>query len=251
MATLSPAARISLAALFVASAGGGAWLCGEVGALRNEIRALQAEVAILKSAPAAPAPRAESVVVRSGTVSDELLALRGQVASLRREWEERKAGSPSPGAGRGSENVPLPPHVPRGFVESAGLPAAVLEGFRQQLGDLPLAGAHVKQSEGRFFFATEAKLADGRHIELALDGDGNVVRRALEFPVDELAPAVQQAVRSGFLDATDPVRVIELFEDGRTLYRATLKNPDRAIIRDFSADGRLLRLQEFRPQEQP
>lgn len=155
------------------------------------------------------------------------------------------------GATAAAANSSLPPQLRRGWLEAGGLPSGVLGAFRSQLGDAPFEGAHVKQSEGRFFYSTEAKLTDGRHLEQALDDAGQVVRRSLEQPFEALTPALQRALQTALGESPDPRRIHEVFEDGRTIFRLTSKNPDQAAIHVFSPDGQLLRSELIRREDLP
>jgi hypothetical protein len=225
------------------------WLQQQNRSLRSGLHELREALAQLPAAAATTEPTAD-LPAAAPSPTEELIALRGEVAALRRELVERRPPA-VPGAPTISEKAPLPSYVRHGWVDVDGLPAAVLDTFRQQLGEAPLKGAHVKQSEGRFFYSSEAKLADGRHMELAMDSDGKVVRRSLEMPLESLEPPVQQAVLAALGNSTDPNRINEVFDDGRTVYRVTAKNPDQAIIHVFTPEGQLLRSEVIRREDKP
>ncbi len=238
-----------LACLLMVVAGG--WLLREQRALRREIVALRETVAALSATTAASGESRPTAPANDRAWANELLALRGEVAALRRERNAVSTPDRSAVAAPPAATAPLPPQLRRGWLEAEGLPPAVLGAFRAQLGDVPLEGAHVKQSEGRFFYSTEAMLADGRHLELALDDEGEVVRRSLEQPLDALSPALQQAVQTALGDTSDPRRIHEVFEDGRTVFRLTAKNPEQAAIHVFTPDGQLLRSELIRREDKP
>lgn len=236
------------ASLLMVVAGG--WLLREQRALRREIAALRETVAALSATTAASGESRPTAPANDPAWAAELLALRGEVATLRRE--RSSAGTPNRSADAApAATAPLPPQLRRGWLEAEGLPPAVLGAFRAQLGGAPLEGAHVKQSERRFFYSIEAKLTDGRHLELALDDEGQVVRRSLEQPLEALSPALQQAVQTALGDTPDPRRIHEVFEDGRTIFRLTAKNPEQAAIHVFNPDGQLLRSELIRREDRP
>lgn len=246
--SVQPVSRLAAIIAGLVVFGWGFWQQRQHELLRREV----AELRTMLLAPAklpAPSESAPGVAEAKAPVSDEILALRNEVATLRRQWMEKAApAGPAPVAG---EKAPLPAFMRHGWIEAAGLPAPVLNTFRQQLGDVPIEGAHVKQSEGRFYYSTEAKLADGRHMELSMDDAGNVVRRSLETPLEALATPVQQAVLAALGDSTDPRRINEVFDDGRTVYRVTAKNPEQATIFVFTPDGEMLRSEVIRREDRP
>lgn len=246
--TSSPLGWLILAVLILVAGG---WLQLEHRALRREVAALRESVEAV-SVPPTPSTEPQSTPAAADTsLADELLALRGEVAALRRERVSPGAGNRAGVGAPAAASAPFPPQLRRGWLEAAGLPAGVLSAFQEQLGGVPLEGAHVKQSEGRFFYSTEAKLADGRHVELALDSEGNVVRRSLEQPLEALTPALRQAVQTALGDSPDPRRIHEVFEDGRTVFRLTAKNPEQAAIHVFTPDGQLLRSELIRREDKP
>ena len=191
--------------------------------------------------------------------STELTGIRVEIASLRRLIEERlesgshenKAVSSIGSATLGmTSSVPLPSYVRRGWVDRSGIPEAVLLGIRKQLGEVPVEGAHVKQGEGHIFYSLESKTSEGRSIELALNQDGQVVRRHAEIGMSGLPEGLQQTVQLAVGDI--PVqRVAEVFEEGRTVYRVNAKAPQQAIEIVLSPDGQVLRtettVRETRP----
>lgn len=236
--------------LLVIVAGG--WLHREQQALRREIAALRETVEAMSATTTALGELPSSAPAGDTSWANELMALRGEVAALRRERVSvGTANRAAMGATTAAANSSLPPQLRRGWLEAGGLPSGVLGAFRSQLGDAPFEGAHVKQSEGRFFYSTEAKLTDGRHLELALDDAGQVVRRSLEQPFEALTPALQQAVQTALGESPDPRRIHEVFEDGRTIFRLTWKKPDQAEIHVFSPDGQLLRSELIRREDRP
>lgn len=234
--------------LMVVAAG---WLLREQRALRREITALRETVAALSATTAASGESRPTAPATDASWANELLALRGEVAALRRERGAAGSTTRAADAAQAAATAPLPSQLRRGWLEAEGLPPAVLGAFRAQLGEAPLEGAHVKQSEGRFFYSTEAKLTDGRHLELALDDEGQVVRRSLEQPLEALSPALQQAVQTALGDTSDPRRIHEVYEDGHTVFRLTVKNPQQAAIHVFNPDGQLLRSELIRRGDRP
>ena len=228
-----------------------------------EVRRLGREVAALKVQSRELSLAAEAAVPAhpdgAGMSQSELMALRGEIASLRRLIEERLKGgvvgtvsgvpSEAPGSAPGSA-ARLPPYVRSGWVDRAGIPEAVLAGFRQQLGDVPIEGAHVKQADGQVFYSMESKTADGRAVELALNQGGEVVRRNVEMELGGLPEGMQQRVLQTVGEV--PVRrVSEVFEDGQTVYRVNAKAPNQAVEMVFSPDGRLLRTETMFREKRP
>ncbi len=246
--TSSPLGWLLVSVLILVAGG---WLHREHRALRSEVAALRESVeAISVATTPSTEPRAKPAAADT-SLADELLALRGEVAALRRERVSPGAANRADVGAPAAASAPLPPQLRRGWLEAGGLPAGVLSAFHEQLGGVPLEGAHFKQSEGRFFYSTEAKLADGRHVELALDSEGNVVRRSLEQPLEALTPTLRQAVQTALGDSPDPRRIHEVFEDGRTVFRLTAKNPEQAAIHVFTPDGQLLRSELIRREDRP
>lgn len=228
-----------------------------------EVRRLGREVAALKVQSRELSLAAEAAVPAkpdgAGMSESELMALRGEIASLRRLIEERlKGGGVGTVSGVPSETLGSPPgsaarlpaYVRSGWVDRAGIPEAVLAGFRQQLGDVPIEGAHVKQGEGQVFYSMESKTADGRAVELALNQGGEVVRRNVEMELGGLPEGMQQRVLQTVGEV--PVRrVSEVFEDGQTVYRVNAKAPNQAVEMVFSPDGRLLRTETMFREKRP
>lgn len=193
-------------------------------------------------------------------VAAELSALRGEVAMLRKEVEERgvpgrggmamAAGAGRPGADAAQPTRPVPTFLRSGFMDRSGLPEAVLEGFRQQLGDVPIEGAHFKQSEGRLFYSMESKTPDGRHVELSLDQNGALVRMRRELELAALPETLQGTVLQAVGEA--PVRrVAEVFEDGQVAYRVQAKAQNHAVELTLSRDGQLLRSETTVREKKP
>ena len=232
--------------------GYGNWM--EVRRLGREAAVLKAQARSEEADPAAPVPAA-GVGTSSG---EDLMAIRGEIASLRRLVEERLKGVSAAGTAGGasaSAATPgsvgkIPAYVRNGWVERAGIPEAVLTGFRQQLGDVAFEGAHVKQSEGQFYYSLESKTAEGRAVELSLDQNGAVVRRNIEMELGGLPEGMQQRVSQAVGEI--PVRrVSEVFEDGQTVYRVNAKAQNQAMEMVFSPDGRLLRSETMFREKRP
>jgi hypothetical protein len=213
--------------------------------LRSRIRELQAENAIEVAVPAAPSggetPAASS--------AEELIAIRAEIASLRRLIEERfraiegasQAAARVASAQPANPNGPgIPGYIRNGWVDRSGIPAAVLEGFRLQLGDVPVEGAHMKQADGRVFYSMESKTQDGRGMELALDEKGQVVMRRVDMELGGLSDSMQQTVQQAVGEI--PIRrVAEVYEDGRTIYRVQAKAPNQAVELVLNPAGQVIR----------
>lgn len=239
-------------AIPVVLAAGLAWQRRAQRQVLAELASLREQVAQLSEKPA-PSAKAESSPDPAS--ARELLALRGELAALRREL----AASPRPASGTGpataapppaASPAPVPAYLRKGWVEAEGLPAAVLATLRQQLGEVPIEGAHVKRDDGRLFFGLESKLADGRAIELTLDEQGQVLGRHLEIPLDALDPVVRQQAMS--LVGEVPVRrVAEVYEDGQTRYRVIAKDPDGAVNVLLAPDGTVVRTEVERRTRKP
>ena len=227
-----------------------------------ETRRLVQQVSELRSAPSREDSDAQQPLV--GTKVEfpstaELAAIRAEIASLRRLIEERlesgshenkvvsSAGSATVGM---TAAVPLPSYVRRGWVDRSGIPEAVLLGIRKQLGEVPVEGAHVKQGEGQVFYSLESKTSEGRSVELALNQDGQVVRRHVEIGMGGLPEGLQQTVQQAVGDI--PVqRVAEVFEEGRTVYRVNAKAPQQAVEMVLSPDGQVLRTETMVRETRP
>lgn len=221
------------------------WNQMEARRLRSRIRELQSENAIEVAVPAAPSggetPAASS--------AEELIAIRAEIASLRRLIEERfraiegasQAAARVASAQPANPNGPgIPGYIRNGWVDRSGIPAAVLEGFRLQLGDVPVEGAHMKQADGRVFYSMESKTQDGRGMELALDEKGQVVMRRVDMELGGLSDSMQQTVQQAVGEI--PIRrVAEVYEDGRTIYRVQAKAPNQAVELVLNPAGQVIR----------
>lgn len=227
-----------------------------------EVRRLGREVGELKAQVRSDAGEVSAPSTSGGgglSSGEDLMAIRGEIASLRRLIEERlKGGGPAgapgglsdPGAASAGPAVKLPAFVRSGWVDRAGIPEAVLAGFRQQLGEVPIEGAHVKQGDGQVFYSMESKTAEGRAVELSLNQGGEVVRRNVEMELGVLPEAMQQRVLQTVGEV--PVRrVSEIFEDGQTVYRVNARAPNQGIEMVFSPDGRLLRSETMFREKRP
>lgn len=245
-----------------------AWTRYQNRALQHDFATLRDEVRNLAAASAAPgtsavAPGAGVSSAGQTELNDAIVAIRGEIAALRRELAQRggpAAASRQAASGPATANpeagpVPvtrqtLPPGFRSGFIGPEGLPSPVLATFQQQLGNLPIKGAHVKQTEEGLFFSTEARLADGRTMELAVDEAGNVRHRHLEMSFDALDPALQQ-VAAATLGELPIRRVAEVFENGQVRYRVQAKSPAGAHSLLLAPDGTLIQSQIERPQPKP
>lgn len=246
-----------------------AWTHHQNRALRSDIAALRDELRNLAATSAAPgtsavAPASSDSGPGRTELNDAIVAIRGEMAALRRELAQRGSpanASPQTASGRGAGHNPegspapvtrqtLPPGFRNGFIGPEGLPSPVMATFQQQLGNLPIKGAHVKQTEEGLFFSTEARLADGRAMELAVDEAGNVRHRHLEMSFDALDPALQQVAAATLGDL--PIRrVAEVFENGQVRYRVQAKSPAGAHSLLLAPDGTLIQSQIERPQPKP
>ena len=139
----------------------GGWNQRQVNRLEREVDELRAAAqdAATNASPSVAATNPDPGLER---IASELSALRGDVAALRKRLEERlpssergvvSAAQTAEAERRsvGSVGKSVPGYLRSGFVDRSGLPEAVLEGFRQQLGEVPIEGAHFKQSEGRLY----------------------------------------------------------------------------------------------------
>ena len=223
----------------------GGWNQMEVRRLRGQIRELQAESAMEVAVPAAP-PSGETPAASD---SAELINLRAEIASLRRLIEERFRAieGASQAAARAALAQPanasgpgIPGYIRNGWVDRSGIPAAVLEGFRLQLGDVPLEGAHMKQVDGMVFYSMESKTQDGRGMELALDEKGQVVMRRVDMELGGLSDGMQRTVQQA-VGETPIRRVAEVYEDGRTVYRVQAKAPNQAVELVLDSEGKVIR----------
>ena len=219
---------------------------------RREVRRLEQALESLQTVAEPEAVAPVSAPVESGAsdrLALEVAGLRSEMASLRRWVQEQfpaveagaSTGRVQPSSAGAREKAPvLPAHVRNGWVDASGIPQAVLDGFRRQLGDTPIEGAHVKQSEGRFFFSLESKTAEGRHMELSLDQSGQVVRSHVEMDLAALPEALQGTVLQSLGDIPAR-RVAAVFEDGKTVYRVQAKASDHAVEMVLSPEGQVLR----------
>ncbi len=230
---------------------GFAWNQLQLNGLRQELVAVRLELAGKASTPPAVVPVAPE---GAASLKPELLALRSEIAALSRRLDGAtrdrtvNAGpAATPPAAEGS--IRETPGRP-GFVEWSRLPAAVTEALRQQLGDTPIEGARMKSAGDRAFFNVDTRLSDGRGIELVVDGQGQVLTRVLETPLEALSPRIQEQVAGEVGDV--PVRrVAEVYEDGRTVYRVNAKGQEQAVQLTFSTDGDLLQAEVTRREAKP
>lgn len=225
------------------------------------------ELEALRAAASAPVEPVSPTVVAPSVgeagldrVATELSALRGEVATLRKQFEERwssgrggtiaDVGSERQGIEAGKSMRSVPTFLRNGFMDRSGLPEAVLEGFRQHLGDVPFEGAHFKQSEGRLFYSLESKTPEGRNVELSLDQNGALVRMRRELELAALPEGMQGTVLQAVGEA--PVRrVAEVFEDGQVAYRVQAKAQDHAVELVLNRDGQVIRSETTVREKKP
>lgn len=234
---------------------------------QRQVLRLGREMEGLRTAAIEPTPEEPAIPTSAGPdhgterIVSELSALRGEVAALRKRVEdrlqtqERGPGGSRGGAGPerrevGADGKSVPGYLRSGFVDRSGLPEAVLEGFRQQLGEVPIEGAHFKQSEGRLYYSMESKTADGQHVELSLDQNGTLVRRRRELEWGALPETLQGTVLQAVGDV--PVRrVAEVFEEGQTAYRVQAKAPNQAVELVLNQAGQVIRSETTVREKKP
>lgn len=228
----------------------GGWNQRQAQRLGHELEVLRSADAVLvdQGSMAHGAPVSDPGAER---VAAELSALRGEVVALRKRVEERLRpeergqASAGVGAGREREEVGLvaksvPGYVRSGWVDRSGIPNAVLDGFRQQLGDVVIEGAHMKQSGGRLFYSMESKTPEGRGVEVSLDQSGAIVRLRRELELTALSEGIQATVMQAVGEV--PIqRVAEVFEDGQIGYRVHAKAPNQSVELVLNREGQVLR----------
>jgi hypothetical protein len=238
----------------------GGWNQRQVNRLEREVDELRASAqdAGTDSSPIAAANDPDPGLER---IASELSALRGDVAALRKRLEERlpssergvvSAAQTAEAERRsvGSVGKSVPGYLRSGFVDRSGLPEAVLEGFRQQLGEVPIEGAHFKQSEGRLYYSMESKSAEGQHVELSLDQTGALVRMHRELEWGALPETLQGTVLQAVGDV--PVRrVAEVLEDGQTGYRVQAKGANQAVELMLNQAGQVIRSETTVREKKP
>lgn len=245
--------------VLVALAAWGAWNQHQVLRLGRELEGLR--LAATESQPETPAT-ATPADQEPGheRIAAEISALRGEVAALRKQFEVRTvsglggavatAGAERPGIEAGLTARSVPTYLRSGFVDRSGLPAAVLEGFRQHLGEVAIEGAHFKQSEGRMFYSMESKTPEGRHVELSLDQNGALVRMRRELELGALPETLQGTVLQAVGEV--PVRrVAEVFEDGQMAYRVQAKAQDHALELVLNQAGQVIRSETTIREKKP
>jgi uncharacterized membrane protein YkoI len=126
----------------------------------------------------------------------------------------------------------------------------VLAGIAQQLGDVSIEGAHIKQSDGKVFYSLESKTQDGRGVELALDEKGQVVTRRVDIELGGLSDGMQRTVQQAVGEI--PIRrVAEVYEDGRTVYRVVAKAPNQAVELVLDSEGKVIRSETMVRETKP
>ena len=144
----------------------------------------------------------------------------------------------------------IPDYIRNGWVDRSGIPEVVLEGFRLQLGDVAIEGAHIKQSDGKVFYSLESKTQEGRAMELALDEKGQVVMRRIDMELGGLTDGMQRTVQQAVGEI--PIRrVAEVFEDGRTVYRVVAKAPNQAVELVLDSEGKVIRSETMVRETKP
>jgi hypothetical protein len=233
----------------------GGWNQREVRRLRSQIEELQSE----KSTEALVPTTSLSAENSGAQTAAELISIRAEIASLRRLIEERfrtvegaaQAASCAASVQVANAKVPsIPDYIRNGWVDRSGIPEVVLEGFRLQLGDVAIEGAHIKQSDGKVFYSLESKTQEGRGMELALDEKGQVVMRRIDMELGGLSDGMQRTVQQAVGEI--PIRrVAEVFEDGRTVYRVVAKAPNQAVELVLDSEGKVIRSETMVRETKP
>ena len=234
----------------------GGWNQREARRLRTQIEELQWE----KSTEAPVPTTSLSAENYSGAqTAAELTSIRVEIASLRRLIEERfrmvegaaQVASRAASVQGANAKVPsIPNYIRNGWVDRSGIPEVVLEGFRLQLGDVAIEGAHIKQSDGKVFYSLESKTQEGRAMELALDEKGQVVMRRIDMELGGLTDSMQRTVQQAVGEI--PIRrVAEVFEDGRTVYRVVAKAPNQAVELVLDSEGKVIRSETMVRETKP
>ena len=233
----------------------GGWNQREARRLRTQIEELQWE----KSTEAPVSTTSLSAENSGAQTAAELISIRAEIASLRRLIEERfrmvegaaQVASRAASVQGANAKVPsIPNYIRNGWVDRSGIPEVVLEGFRLQLGDVAIEGAHIKQSDGKVFYSLESKTQEGRAMELALDEKGQVVMRRIDMELGGLTDGMQRTVQQAVGEI--PIRrVAEVFEDGRTVYRVVAKAPNQAVELVLDSEGKVIRSETMVRETKP
>ncbi len=233
----------------------GGWNQMEARRLRSQIEELQWEISAEAPVPATSLI-AENLEAQN---AGELIAIRAEIESLRRLIEERfrtvegavPALSRAASVQVANAKVPsIPDYIRNGWVDRSGIPEVVLEGFRLQLGDVPVEGAHIKQSDGKVFYSLESKTQEGRGMELALDEKGQVVMRRIDMALGGLSDGMQRTVQQAVGEI--PIRrIAEVFEDGNTVYRVQAKAPNQAVELVLDSEGKVIRSETMVRETKP
>ena len=233
----------------------GGWNQREARRLRTQIEELQWE----KSTEAPVSTKSLSAENSGAQTAAELISIRAEIASLRRLIEERfrtvegaaRVASRAASVQVANAKVPsIPDYIRNGWVDRSGIPEVVLEGFRLQLGDVAIEGAHIKQSDGKVFYSLESKTQEGRAMELALDEKGQVVMRRIDMELGGLTDGMQRTVQQAVGEI--PIRrVAEVFEDGRTVYRVVAKAPNQAVELVLDSEGKVIRSETMVREKKP
>ena len=233
----------------------GGWNQREARRLRTQIEELQWE----KSTEAPVSTTSLSAENSGAQTAAELISIRAEIASLRRLIEERfrtvegaaRVASRAASVQVANAKVPSSPdYIRNGWVDRSGIPEVVLEGFRLQLGDVAIEGAHIKQSDGKVFYSLESKTQEGRAMELALDEKGQVVMRRIDMELGGLSDGMQRTVQQAVGEI--PIRrVAEVFEDGRTVYRVVAKAPNQAVELVLDSEGKVIRSETMVRETKP
>ena len=233
----------------------GGWNQREARRLRTQIEELQWE----KSTEAPVSTTSLSAENSGAQTAAELISIRAEIASLRRLIEERfrmvegaaQVASRAASVQGANAKVPsIPNYIRNGWVDRSGIPEVVLEGFRLQLGDVPVEGAHIKQSDGKVFYSLESKTQEGRGMELALDEKGQVVMRRIDMALGGLSDGMQRTVQQAVGEI--PIRrIAEVFEDGNTVYRVVAKAPNQAVELVLDSEGKVIRSETMVRETKP
>jgi len=237
-------------------------LLGAVFVLRLELqnRRLLSQVRLLESRlDSLPIPIVAPPPTPSSADPDpELLRLRGEIAQLRRDLvalsesaRTRAASEVTPDQAERAALLRRSIQNKKAWTEPGALPPAVAQALQSQLGDTALRGARAISTDDGTFYHVDARLSDGRGIEVTVDEQGVIRSRQMESSLDRFDPAIQGEI-SGIVGDIPVRQVMELFKEGETRYVVQAKSPDQGLRITLGPDGTVLRTEWERPiQERP